>query len=89
LTPLIGVAENADMSDPDDRRRWGPAAAILLLLAVPLLYPLSVGPAIFIYNALGAPERLGNFFEAIYWPLRQVPEPFDAPIEWYVGLWGR
>ena len=85
LTGAGGFVDNSAMKDRHDYR-FGAAAAILLLL-VPLIYPLSIGPAAAMFNAIGQPEPLGSFLEAIYAPLLELPEPFDSWVEQYMGLW--
>lgn len=85
LTGAGGGADNSGMKDRHDRR-FGAAAAILLLL-VPLVYPLSIGPVVAMFQAMGEPEPFGNFLEAIYAPLLDLPEPFDSWLERYMDLW--
>jgi hypothetical protein len=91
LTPLIGGADNTAMRDRDDCHRWGPAAAALVLLIVPALYPLSVGPlsvgpAIVVFDVLGQPQQLGQALSVIYWPLEHLSEPFYGAIKRYAEL---
>ena len=85
LTGAAEFAKNSDMKERHDRRS-GAAAAILLLL-VPLVYPLSLGPVAAMYHAIGQPQPLGDFLEAIYAPLLDLPEPLYSWFDRYMDLW--
>ena len=74
------------MRDRQGSHRWGPAAAAVLLLILPLLYPLSVGPVALIYDSLGQPDGM-DFLEVVYEPLNYLPEPLGAALDRYVELW--
>ncbi|HVV73538.1 MAG TPA: hypothetical protein VHI52_18840 [Verrucomicrobiae bacterium] len=74
------------MGDRQASHRWGPAAAVLLLLLVALLYPLSLPPANLMYRSLGSPDWM-DFLQVVYKPLDRLPEPFHSMLDRYVNLW--
>ena len=66
------------------------AAAILIaILGLLVAYPLSAGPAIATYDAMGEPESVGQFIETAYSPLVDLPEPLHSWLESYISLWER
>jgi len=67
-------------------RRIGPLVfvAIVIVLALPALYVLSVGPMIWLVNHnYISPE--GNFYVPLQWG-RDYCEPFNRAVSWYMGL---
>jgi hypothetical protein len=56
---------------------------ILAVIAAILLYVLSIGPAI--RYAAHSPA-LNAFYSPLAWLYHNTA--FDAPLEWYLGLWG-
>jgi hypothetical protein len=86
LTPSRAFAQNAAMRDRQGSHRWGPAAAVALVLIVPLLYPLSLGPVVLLYDSLGQPQWMERL-EPIYAPLMDLPEPLESLLDRYVDLW--
>lgn len=68
--------------------RYGPAIAAALLMVVPALYPLSLGPAVVIFDSMGQPHEIEPILEMIYSPLMNLPEPFESVLDRYVELWG-
>lgn len=75
------------MSRNADRRiRSGPALAVVLLLGLVVGYPLGVGPAVMVHRRI-KPSPLADVIEKFYAPLEALPEPFRAPLEWWVSLW--
>ena len=75
------------MRDRQGRHRWEQAAAAFLLLTIPLLYPLSLGPAVLIFESMGRPQGVEPYLEVIYSPLIDLPEPIESALDWYVDLW--
>ena len=73
------------MRDRQGCHRCGSVVAVLLLL-LPLLYPLSLGPVVFTYNSLGQPDWM-EFLEVVYAPLFELPEPFYSILDRYVDFW--
>ena len=70
-------------------RSSGSAALALIvaaLLAAPMLYLLSVGPAVWLVNQQYFHE---STFESLYAPLVWLHENTlaEKPLEWYVELW--
>lgn len=60
---------------------------LLLLIALPIFYGFSVGPAAWIVFHGGFSEE---WLERIYFPLIAVANgcpPFGAALKWYVELW--
>jgi hypothetical protein len=62
-------------------------ALLLVLLMLPILYVLSVGPAIWLMNATGTGE---HFAEAFYFPLIWLHQQggwLGQALDWYVEQW--
>ena len=62
-------------------------ALVLVLIALPVLYVLSIGPAYRAEVRHGLPEETYN---AIYSPILSLSERYDAIddfVKWYVELW--
>jgi hypothetical protein len=83
-----GVGYNHGMSERDEKR-GGAGCAIGLVVAfvlLPLLYVLSVGPAILVAKAIPSAE---GFLQVIYWPLLLLHEyePAKTVLDWYVAFW--
>ena len=58
----------------------------LLLLFLPVLYVLSIGPVALLVNG----NRPAWWIEAFYYPLEQLAQyckPFQDAVNWYVELW--
>ncbi len=72
----------------NERSRKSNSAAIaaIVLLLLPLLYVLSLGPAVMIYVGSGVG---GDFLDVFYYPLEWLRDntPLEKPLEWYVDLW--
>lgn len=73
-----------------DEKRGGPGCAIgclLMLLIAPVLYVLSLGPAVWIAGRSPAAESI---FVVIYCPLRilsHYSQPISDALDWYIGFW--
>ena len=75
--------------NPDRRITSGPSLAILLLLGLIAIYPLSVGPvAGFIFDAEYTPYEVNQAIHSFYWPLRQLPMALLKPLDDWVHLCG-
>jgi hypothetical protein len=77
------------MSERDEKRGGSGVAigCLLMLLFVPLLYVLSVGPAVWLVEHYPATEYAINI---LYTPLSLVAESFSpvkAFFEWYIDFW--
>lgn len=74
----------------DRERKPGRSAALagLVLLALPVLYFLSVGPARLAFKRGWFSQETGT---AIYWPLERfydsMPPAVQRPMDWYADLW--
>jgi hypothetical protein len=83
--PMVTITA---MSERDDKR-GGLGVAIglvLMLLFLPVLYVLSIGPAVLLIKSSGSFAWVG----LMYYPLEVIGEacqPFDAGIRWYIELW--
>jgi hypothetical protein len=76
-----------------DRKKPGVTFWITLaLVAVLVGYPLSAGPAFWIYIKTGEPLWAGTALETIYWPLSESlgagPRIIWDAFTWYMHLWG-
>ena len=75
------------MKDKGEDRSNGPVvftAIAALLLAVPVLYFLSVGPAIWL-DYHDYMSRGGTFYAPLQW-VAERSEPFNRALHWYMGL---
>lgn len=80
------------MDDKATKRGGGAVAVVVLVLLVilPLLYVLSVGPAIRVHSAAWTGDSADSVIEAVYAPLSRVANRFplfDPVVDWYVALW--
>ena len=70
--------------------KWG-SSVTTALLALPILYVLSIGPVIYAYNANGNTlgPRTDVACEIFYTPLVWLYEntPLRIPLDWYFELW--
>ena len=76
--------------DPDKRRsRSGPALVLVIVLLLPVLYVLSIGPATVVIVATGENDELIAVARTVYYPVIWLHDhtPLADPIEWYVELW--
>jgi len=72
------------------RRVRGSAALVLsLVVLVPILYVLSVGPAVMLVELTGTEDELGPALNVVYYPVVWLYENtlLEEPIEAYVALW--
>ena len=77
-----------DHSEYTSRKRGGGFAVVLVVLmfAAPVLYVLSVGPAIRLHRTCGQPTR--EAIETIYRPVEWLlSTPLEEPLQWYIELW--
>lgn len=89
------------MADPSDSEQtsppergslpWGMMTAFLVLL--PVIYALSVGPAVCLYRRGILSPQMQRVIEVVYAPLEQVyhaapvTQPFlDKYVEWWLSL---
>jgi hypothetical protein len=72
-------------------RRWrgGPAIAVVIVILLPVLYVLSVGPAVTFVRMTGTENELGPALEMFYYPViwLHTNTPLQKPIEIYVEFW--
>lgn len=74
-------------SDLERRTTWIWAVVIGAALMMPILYVLSVGPAIWLH---GRTTGLGqDIIETVYYPLEWLHENtfLERPLQWYVEMW--
>jgi hypothetical protein len=62
-------------------------AAVSLLLALPALYVLSIGPAAAFYEDHDPPAAVIAFYSPLIW-LMNTSEIAGQVFEWYIELWG-
>jgi hypothetical protein len=72
----------------DEKRGVAWWAIVLLLLLLPVLYLLSIGPAELIVPPDG---MVGKAAAAFYGPLIWLHSntPLDGALDWYIGMWRR
>ena len=74
------------MHDEADRKR-GSGWIIAAVLALPVLYVLSIGPAIWIADHISSKPYI-RCFQVVYWPLRFLDETPAMPLlEAYAQWW--
>lgn len=79
------------MSERDEKRGGAGCTIglVLMLLFLPVLYVLGVGPAAWFDSRLPPPSG-SPFIRTIYEPLQYLAdrcEPIDSVIHWYVSFW--
>ena len=74
------------MVERDRKPRWG-LWTVALLLALAALYPLSVGPAVWLADRGLLPEGSQIIYAPVKWAVIQNDAIGDA-VSWYVSLWG-
>ncbi|HEV8002003.1 MAG TPA: hypothetical protein VGP63_19095 [Planctomycetaceae bacterium] len=75
----------------DEPKKRSRAWIVWAVLVIPLLYTLSIGPAVWLelYSPLRG-EKLRQFDEAAYAPLRRVHKThpiLEAAVDRYANLW--
>jgi hypothetical protein len=83
------IADGKEGEPMADEMRQGGLTAwviVLLLLLPPLLYTLSIGPAVRIIDETGRGEETAKILYApVIWMHKKTP--LKRSIEWYVGWW--
>jgi hypothetical protein len=76
------------MDSPSGHKRTGAAIAVLIVVLLPILYVLSVGPAVMLADMTESGELVA-VLEVVYCPLEWLHEntPLREPLEAYVDLW--
>jgi hypothetical protein len=77
-----------------DLKRPGVAFwAAVVVVAVPVLYLLSAGPAHWMFARGWPPQWAYDAAEIVYAPIRWIfdyaPTPLRDALRWYLDLWGR
>jgi hypothetical protein len=75
-----------------DRKKPGVAFwATVVVVAVLVAYPLSIGPACGVLNRTGWPEWARHSYWLVYAPILWIyengPEPIHDAIAWYCHVW--
>jgi hypothetical protein len=64
-----------------------PLLVATLIVALPLLYVLSLGPAAVLWHSeVVSGERLDAIYRPLFWMANQSPF-FQRCLYWYIGLW--
>jgi len=72
---------------PQVGRGGGASAVIAVVIVVPVLYVLSIGPAAGLARRFGvAKGPLTTLYAPVIWLHDHTP--LKRPLEWYVDLWG-
>jgi hypothetical protein len=85
---ILVVTSNsgADMEDRRSSLAGALVAVVLFMLALPVLYVLSIGPAAAIYQNRAAPEAVEGFYAPLQW-VADSSEAARQALMWYVELW--
>ena len=75
----------ADETQKGPRATWGHIAAIILLIGL-IVYPLSIGPVIWLDEKGGVPDQVWTAYRSIVWLAVHGPEPVRQ-IVWDYGCW--
>ena len=77
------------MNSESKRSRSGAAVALAMVILLPILYVLSVGPAVMLVETTGTENELGPILEVFYFPVVWLHEntPLRGPLDAYVKLW--
>jgi hypothetical protein len=75
------------MDDHQTRSTASWTAALLLAMGFFLLYPLSAGPVLRLYNDDLAPEWSGALFIPLLIVVEHSPEPVQSAFEAYCNFW--
>jgi hypothetical protein len=83
------MIENVPETVADRPRSAFLAAVTSLVVSLPVLYVLSVGPVARLCQTV-SPNFTPNWVHVFYSPLiwLHANTPLRAPLEWYVELWG-
>jgi hypothetical protein len=75
------------MDSPSPRKRTGVAIAVLIVVLLPILYVLSIGPAVMFFE--DASPEVQHAVEVFYYPVAWLYEntPLRGPLEAYVDFW--
>jgi hypothetical protein len=76
-----------DRANDHDRQRSSPVGCLVVVLFLPILYVLSIGPAAWLHDR----GYLSNEVGIVYTPLGLLAEhcePARQTLVWYVRLWG-
>jgi hypothetical protein len=72
------------------RERWA-QWTLGAVVALPLLYVLSIGPSAWLTTRHLMPQSLGRATKHLYDPIEflmaRVPKPVEQALRWYVRLW--
>jgi hypothetical protein len=60
---------------------------VAVVVLVPLLYVLSLGPAVRLLNQEGVPPQVWNTYHGPAWLIASHSDAFDQAIQRYMGLW--
>ena len=78
-------------SRPTKRSGGGACLAVIgtLLLLLPALYVLALGPLVMIHDRGWMADPVEDVVEMAYWPLEYASRNtfLREPLEWYVSLW--
>jgi len=75
---------------PPARGRYAAAAVVVVLIALPVLYVLSIGPAVWIHENGNLNSNTKEAIRAAYIPLEGLAdrfEPLEDALDMYIDLW--
>jgi len=77
------------MNSESRRSRSGAALALVMVILLPMLYVLSIGPAAMLVQMTGTEQELAPVLQVFYFPVIWLHEntPLREPLDAYVELW--
>jgi hypothetical protein len=70
------------------RERWARRTAFALLVGLPMLYGLSIGPAKWLDDRhLVSESTTESLFGPLSWLYEHAPSSIQRATDWYIGLW--
>ena len=85
---FANVMPSLTMANMEDHRRihGGIVAAALLILSLPMLYFLSVGPVYAWYLGREMPSAIYSLYAPLTWLVNHF-KPANDVLDWYLGFW--
>src|SRR5579872_2122143 len=69
------------------RERWARLKAVGLVIGMPLLYVLGIGPYVWLNTRDLLPDELRQIYMPVGWLYKVGPKPIADGIDWYLDPW--